>query len=459
MSILPIDSCRYGSEEMKEIFKEDTKLQHQLNFEAEVAIIQAKLNIIPPAAAKEISVLARSRKITLKRVKQLERISEHDTAAVVEAISERCSSTTKPWVHFGLTSNDVIDSCTSMQIRDAFAILEPKLSKLSIAMLNKAKEFRRMPAVGRTHGQHASIISFGLKFAVWASELAQHLDRIEEGKKRFLMCKTLGVVGTGSLMGTKAIEVQEKVAQRLGLNPIEAATQVIPRERFAESQFIVSLIGCTLDKIAVEIRNLQRTEIGEVEEPFRKGQMGSSAVPVKRNPIKSERVSSLARILRSLLTVAMENIPLWHERDLTNSANERFTFPMSFILADEMLNAMLRIFEGLKVNPQRIKDNIDKSKGQIYSEFLLEALVKKGIPRFSAYRDIQRIAFNALENGQDFHDIVMKDPSILKKLTIAELKKIFNPSNHLSASEKIITNVSNGVKKTISKLGSGSKIK
>jgi adenylosuccinate lyase len=459
MSILPIDSCRYGSEEMKEIFKEDMKLQYQLNFEAEVAIAQAKLNIIPPAAAKEISVLARSKMITSKRVKQLERISEHDTAAVVEAICERCSSVTKPWVHFGLTSNDVIDSCTSMQIRDAFAILEPKLSKLSLAMLYKAKEFRRVPAVGRTHGQHASIISFGLKFAVWASELAQHLDRIEEGKKRFLMCKTLGVVGTGSLMGTKAIEVQEKVAERLGLNPIEAATQVIPRERFAESQFVVSLIGCTLDKIAVEIRNLQRTEIGEVEEPFRKGQMGSSAVPVKRNPIKSERVSSLARILRSLLAVAMENIPLWHERDLTNSANERFTFPMSFILVDEMLNAMLRIFEGLKVNPQRIKDNINKTKGQIYSEFLLEALVKKGIPRFSAYRDIQRIAFDALENGEDFQDIVMKDPSIMKNLTIAELKKIFNPSNHLSASEKIITNVSNGVKKTISKLGSGSKIK
>ena len=459
MSILPIDSCRYGSEEMKEIFKEDMKLQYQLNFEAEVAITQAKLNIIPPAAAKEISVLAKSKMITSKRVKQLERISEHDTAAVVEAISERCSSTTKPWVHFGLTSNDVIDSCTSMQIRDAFAILEPKLSKLSIAMLNKAKEFRRMPAVGRTHGQHASIISFGLKFAVWASELAQHLDRIEEGKKRFLMCKTLGVVGTGSLMGTKAIEVQEKVAQRLGLNPIEAATQVIPRERFAESQFIVSLIGCTLDKIAIEIRNLQRTEIGEVEEPFRKGQMGSSAVPVKRNPIKSERVSSLARILRSLLTVAMENIPLWHERDLTNSANERFTFPMSFILADEMLNAMLKILDGLKVNPQRIKDNINKSKGQIYSEFLLEALVKKGIPRFSAYRDIQRIAFNALENEEDFQVIVMKDPSIMKNLTFAELKKIFNPSNHLSASERIITNVSNQVKETISKLGSGSKIK
>lgn len=458
MSILPIDSCRYGSEEMKGIFKEDKKLQYQLNFEAEVAITQGEINMIPPVAAKEISVLARSEMITLKRVKELEEISEHDTAAVIEALSERCSSVAKPWVHYGLTSNDIIDTCTSMQIRDAFLILEPKLSKLSLVVLNKAIEFRKMPAVGRTHGQHASIISFGLKFAVWASELAQHLERIEEGKKRFLMCKTLGVVGTGSLMGTHAIEIQETVAQRLGLNPIEAATQVIPRERFAEAQFIVSLIGCTLDKIAVEIRNLQRTEIGEVEEPFRKGQMGSSAVPVKRNPIKSERVSSLARILRSLLAVAMENIPLWHERDLTNSANERFTFPMSFILVDEMLNAMLKVFDGLKVNPQRIKDNINKTKGQIYSEFLLEALVKKGVPRFSAYRDIQRFAFEALESGEDFHDIVMKDPSILKKLSVEEVKKIFNPSNHLSASHRIIANVSKKVKKTISKTGSRNKI-
>src|SRR6478672_6087705 len=459
MPILPIDSGRYGSTEMRKIFEENTRLKYQLQFETSVAAAQARIRMIPKRAAEEIDRIVISNLVNLKRIRELESISEHDTAALIEALSEQCSVKTRPWVHYGLTSSDVVDTTISMQLHDVFKIIESKILTLTDRLLHKAHEFDTQPAVGRTHGQHASIISFGLKFAVWASELAQHLDRIEEGKKRFLMCKTLGVVGTGSLMGTKAIEVQEKVAQRLGLNPIEAATQVIPRERFAESQFVLSLIGCTLDKIAVEIRNLQRTEIGEVEEPFRKGQMGSSAVPVKRNPIKSERVSSLARILRSLLSVAMENIPLWHERDLTNSANERFIFPMSFILVDEMLNAMLSIFEGLKVNPQRIKDNINKSKGQIYSEFLLEALVKKGIPRFSAYRDIQRIAFNALENGQDFHDIVMKDPSILEKLTIAELKNIFNPSNHLSASERIITNVSNRVKETISKLGSGSKIK
>src|SRR6478736_2526356 len=425
MPILPIDSCRYGSEEMKEIFKEDTKLQHQLNFEAEVAIIQAKLNIIPPAAAKEISVLARSRMITLKRVKQLERISEHDTAAVVEAISERCSSMTKPWVHFGLTSNDVIDSCTSMQIRDAFAILEPKLSKLSIAMLNKAKEFRRMPAVGRTHGQHASIISFGLKFAVWASEMTKHLERIEEGKKRFLVCKTLGVVGTGSLMGNRALEVQRLVSLNLHLYPIDASTQVISRERFAEMQFIIALIGCTLDKIATEIRNLQRTEIGELAEPFRSGQMGSSAVPVKRNPIKSERVSSLARLLRPLVIVSMENIPLWHERDLTNSANERFTIPMASILLDEMLNSMTKVISELRINREKIAANIKITNGNIYAEFVLDELIKKGVPRFVAYRDIQRIAFSP--TGLNFFDAIRQDSKLSKVLSEKELATIFNP--------------------------------
>jgi adenylosuccinate lyase len=451
MPILPIDSCRYGSEKMKDIFEEEKKLEYELIFEGEVAIAQGNLNLIPNLAAKEIFKVTRSKSISLKRIKELEKISEHDTAAVVEAISEHCSSSAKPWVHYGLTSNDILDTCNSLQMRDALGVLEPKISKLCLLFLKKSKKYSNTPAVGRTHGQHASIISFGLKFAVWASELAHHLERIEEGKKRFLVCKSLGVVGTGSLMGTKAIKVQSAVAQRLGLWPIEAATQVVPRERIAEIQFIISLIGSTLDKIGTEIRNLQRTEIGEVEEPFRQGQMGSSAVPVKRNPIKSERVSSLARILRSLLSVALENIPLWHERDLTNSANERFTLPMSFILLDEMLDSMLDVFEKLKINQKRIKENLDKTAGQIYSEFLLERLIKKGVPRFSAYRDIQRLAFKATQENEHFYKAVTKDSSISNALNSTELKNVFDPTNHLSASGLIIDRVSERVRKTISK--------
>jgi adenylosuccinate lyase len=249
-------------------------------------------------------------------------------------------------------------------------------------------------------------------------------------------------------MGNRALEVQRIVAMDLRLYAIDAATQVIPRERHAEMQFLLALVACTLDKIAIEIRNLQRTEIGEVAEPFRKGQIGSSAVPVKRNPIKSERVSSLAKILRSLVNVAMENIALWHERDLSNSANERFTLPMAVILLDEMLNSMKKVILDLNVNTKRITSNLDITKGQIYAEFVLEALIKKGIPRFEAYRDIQRVAFASLEREEEFFDALRKDPILSKSLTPLELKDIFNAKNHLSASSKIIENVVKTVKAT-----------
>jgi adenylosuccinate lyase len=441
MPILPIDSGRYGSNEIRKIFEEENRLRYELDFEAEVALCQGKLNLIPLNASKEISKVARSNKITLKKIKELESISEHDTASIVEAISEYCSPSTRPWIHYGLTSNDVVDTSTSMQLKDAFKIIEPKISKLISLLIMKVKKYSTLPSVGRTHGQHASIISFGLKFAIWVNELSHHIERIEEGKKRFLVCKTLGVVGTGSSMGSKALYVQNNVANSLGLYSIEAATQVIPRERLAEVQFIISLIGCTLDKMATEIRNLQRTEIGEVEEPFRKGQMGSSAVPVKRNPIKSERISSLARILRSFSNISQENISLWHERDLSNSANERFIIPMGVILLDEMLNSMIKVIEGLSVNRQKILDNIHITNGRIFAEFVLEELIKKGISRMSAYDNIQRVAFETLANNKDFEEAIMQDTSIGANLNKKELKMIFDPNTHLAASTKIINNV------------------
>jgi adenylosuccinate lyase len=448
MPILPIDSGRYGSEEIRKIFEEEQHLRYQLDFEAAVAAAQAQIKMIPQDASEDIIKKAKSGKVTIEKVKQLEAITEHDTAALVEALSEQCSEKSRPWVHYGLTSNDILDTTISMQMRDAFSIVESKILEIAIAMSDKALEFRALPAVGRTHGQHASIIAFGLKFAVWAAEMTRHIERIEEGKKRFLLCKTLGVVGTGSLMGNRALEVQRIVAMDLRLYAIDAATQVIPRERHAEMQFLLALVACTLDKIAIEIRNLQRTEIGEVAEPFRKGQIGSSAVPVKRNPIKSERVSSLAKILRSLVNVAMENIALWHERDLSNSANERFTLPMAVILLDEMLNSMKKVILDLNVNTKRITSNLDITKGQIYAEFVLEALIKKGIPRFEAYRDIQRVAFASLEREEEFFDALRKDPILSKSLTPLELKDIFNAKNHLSASSKIIENVVKRVKAT-----------
>jgi adenylosuccinate lyase len=278
--------------------------------------------------------------------------------------------------------------------------------------------------------------------------MAKHIERIEESKKRFLRCKTLGVVGTGSLMGDNALAVQDLVSEKLGLIPVEAATQVIPREGYAEMQFLIALIGSTLDKIAVEIRNLQRTELAEIEEPFKEGQIGSSAVPVKRNPIKSERVSSLARILRSSVIISLENIALWHERDLSNSANERFTIPTSAILIDEMLNLISKVISQMQINKDKITSNIDITKGQIYAEFVLEALVKKNIPRFDAYREIQRVAFLSLRNGEHFLEAMKKDPWLSKQLTENELRSLFDPNDHLSASSKIIDKVAILVRET-----------
>ncbi|MEX0862773.1 adenylosuccinate lyase [Nitrosopumilus sp.] len=451
MAILPIDNGRYGTKEMMDIFSEQRKINYQLEIEGAAAISQSEIGMISKSVGSEILKVAKSGKITAKRIKQLEAKSDHDTAALVESLSEKCSKNTKPWIHYGLTSNDLVDTSNSMQMRDALKIIEPKVAKMASILVKKAVQYGKIPAVGRTHGQHASIISFGLKFANWAAEMAKHVERIEEMKKRILICKTLGVVGTGSLMGVRSLEVQKRVAKRLKLFPAEVTTQIIPRERYAEYIFELALIGATLEKIAIEIRNLQRTEIGEVAEQFKKGQMGSSAVPVKRNPIKSERVSSLSKLVRSQVAVAFENIPLWHERDLSNSANERFVIPTASILVDEMLETMTKIVSNLMVNEKRIVENLYITKGQIFAEFVLEALIKKGIPRFVAYKDVQRVAFEANDKGINYIDAIKNDKAFSSNLTDKEIDSIFSPEKHLGASPVIIDNVKKSVQKTVSK--------
>lgn len=451
MAILPIDSGRYGTKEMMDIFSEQKKVNYQLEIEGAAAIAQSEIGIISKKIGKTIYTASMSGKITVKRIKELEAKSDHDTAALVESLSEKCSKDARPWIHYGLTSNDLVDTSNSMQMRDALKIIEPKVAKMALLLAKRAVQHGKIPAVGRTHGQHASIISFGLKFANWAAEMAKHVERIEEIKKRVLICKTLGVVGTGSLMGAKSLEVQKRVAKRLNLFPAEVTTQIIPRERYAEYVFELALIGSTLEKIAVEIRNLQRTEIGEVAEQFKKGQMGSSAVPVKRNPIKSERVSSLSKILRSQVSITFENIPLWHERDLSNSANERFVLPTAAILVDEMLETMNKIISNLMVNEKRIVENLYITKGQIFAEFVLEALIKKGVPRFIAYRDVQRVAFEANEKGIQYIDAIKNDKAFTVVLTDKEIDSIFSPEKHLGASPLIISNVNKSVQTIVKK--------
>ncbi len=445
LAILPIDSGRYGTKEMIKVFSEQQKVDYQLLIEGEVGAAQSSLGMVPESVGEQIRRAAASGAITASRIKELESKSDHDTAALVEALGENCPEEARPWIHYGLTSNDLVDTSNSMQIRDALGIIRPKIVKMARILSDKAQEYVGVPAVGRTHGQHASIVSFGLKFANWADEMARHAERINEIKQRVLICKTLGVVGTGSLMGVRSLEVQEIVAQRLGLHPAAVATQIVARERYAEYVFVMSLTSSTLEKIATEIRNLQRTEIGEVAEQFKKGQMGSSAVPVKRNPIKSERVTSLSRLVRAQVGVCLENVSLWHERDLSNSANERFVIPMVSILTDEMLETMIRTISGLVVDTKRITENLHITRGQIFAEFVLEALIKKGIPRFEAYRDVQRVAFEAAESGAQYRDALKADAAFNSKLTDEEIDAIFVAENHLGASLNIIKGVARSV--------------
>ena len=445
MTILPIDSGRYGTAEMHKVFDDQRKVDNQVLIEKVVAAAQGKLGVIPTKASDGIVHAAAPREVTLQRIAELEAKSDHDTAALVEALAERCSHASRPWVHYGLTSNDLVDTNNSLQIKQALEIIMPKIKKLARILADQAVKYADLPAVGRTHGQHASVMSFGLKFANWAEEMAEHHRRLTQALPRIIICKTLGVVGTGSLMGRAAISVQDEVAKELGMYPAPVATQLVPRERYAEYVFDLALVGSTLEKMAVEIRNLQRTEIGEVAEFFAVGQIGSSAVPVKRNPIKSERITSLSRLLRSQLLVALENVPLWHERDLSNSANERFLLPMVSIILDDMLQTAIGILSKLSVNEKRIRENLTMTKGQIYAEFVMDVLIKKGLARFEAFREVQRVAFRAAQRESHLRDAISMDKTLSATLKLSDIQQIFDPNSHLGASQDIIRRVADAI--------------
>ncbi len=438
---------RYGSKEMRKVFEEESYLNYQLMVEAKVAEAQAEVGLIPKDAAMEISSKANLDYITIERWREIESTTQHETASLVEALIEVCKEVAKPWVHYGLTSNDVIDTSLSLQLKNSMEIMAIKMTFFTEILCEKALEYQDLPAVGRTHGQHTSIIPFGLKFAVWASEMNRHITRLRQLKERVLICKTLGVVGTGSIMGERALEVQALTAKKLGLKPSEATTQVISRDILAEAIFFTALVASSLDKMATEVRNLQRTEIKEVAEPFRAAQIGSSAVPMKRNPIKSERVSSLAKLIRALPSVALQNLPLWHERDLSNSANERIIVPSAFILLDECINSMIKVMGGLVVRADKIRSNIDLTQGQIYSEFILGILLTKGISRSHAHRLLNNAAGRALKENISYSEAILKDEELSSLLTKKEVEDLFDPMKHFSASKKIITNVVNLFKK------------
>jgi len=439
MSLLcPID-FRYGRPKMKAIFDEETRLQRLLDVEAALARAEAKVGLIPKEAAEGIAMAARSKKVTLARVAELEKETRHDLMAVVLALTEACEGDAGKYVHLGATSNDILDTATALQLKDAIAILEEDLGQLIRVLTRLASKYKRTVMLGRTHGQAAVPITFGLKMAVFASEVDRHRERLREAARRVLVGKMSGAVGTGAAFGPKALEIQAAVMEDLGLGTEEASTQVVGRDRYAEFLAVLANLAASLEKFATEVRNLQRNEIGEAAEAFEgKRQVGSSTMAHKENPIASENVCSLARIVRSLVIPAYENVPLWHERDLTNSAAERFLLPHACVLIDEMLARMTEVFANLRVYPDRMRANLEATKGQVMAEAVMIALVGKGLGRQEAHRLVRDAALRARTKDVHLKEVLAADRTVAKLLTKAELERAMNPEAYVGQSVAIV---------------------
>ncbi len=439
MPILPIDSGRYGSPEMRRIFDEENKLQKWLDVEAAISAAQAYVGDIPKIAAEEIARNANTKTVTLARCKEIEKEIHHDLMSVVRALSEACSGEGRRFVHYGLTSYDIEDTATGLLFKDAFQLLGNELEQLENNLAKMVRKYRNVLVVARTHGRHAGVITFGLKLAVWLEEVRRHQERFKQIKARALVGKVLGIVGNGAGLGKNALKIQEKALATLGLRPAGLVTQVVQRDIHAEVVCALTLLASSLDKFAMETRNLQRTEIGEVMEPFeRDKQVGSSALPSKRNPELSERISSLAKLERGLVIPALENIPLWHERDLSNSADERFIFPMSFILTEEMLRLTNRILSGLEVFPDIMKRNLELSQGLLLAERVVNQLVEAGVPRQDAHERVRRISMKSLDERVPFAKLLRDDKLVAKKLTSAKIRQALDYESYLGVTQQLI---------------------
>ena len=436
---LPIDTGRYGSEAMRRIFDEENKLQKWLDVEAAIARAQASVGDIPKAAAEEIAKNANTKTVTLARCKEIEKEIRHDLMSMVRALSEACSGEGKRYVHYGLTSYDIEDTATALLFKEAFAHIDRQLSELEETLTRLVRRYRNTMMAARTHGRHAGVITFGLKLAVWLEEVRRHQERLSEVRDRALVGKVLGIVGTGAGLGKNALKIQEIALKGLGLRPAGLVTQVVQRDLHAEAVIYLALLGSSLDKFATEIRNLQRSEIAEVMEPFeREKQVGSSALPSKRNPELSERVSSLAKLVRGLVIPAMENVVLWHERDLSNSANERFIFPMSFILTEEMLRLMNRVIKGLEVFPENMRRNLELSEGLLLAERIVNLLVEAGVPRQEAHERVRKCSMRSLDQHIPFRKVLEEDKFISQRLKPRAIKESLDYTTYLGVTPQLI---------------------
>ncbi len=436
MPILPIDTGRYGTPEMLKIFEEETRVQKLLDVEAALALAHAEVGNIPRKDAEKIAAMASTKYVKVDRVKAIEKEIKHDIASLVRALSEVCGAS-GAYVHLGATSYDIVDTANALQLKDALEIIEKRLADLKTILQKQAAQHKETVMIGRTHGQHALPITLGFKFAVWGYEINRHLERLDECKKRVLVGKVSGAVGTQAGLGEHAEQIQELVMKRLGLRATEISTQIVQRDRYAELVCIYAAMASSLENFATEIRELQRPEIGELFESFEaKKQVGSSTMPHKQNPETCERVCGLARIVRSLSAPALEDMVTWHERDLTQSSAERFILPESNILLDYILNLTCNIVANLRVDSERMLQNLTLTQGRAMSESVMMALTKKGVDRQEAHEMLRKLAIQSALEKKDFKQVLLEDKFVSSKLGEKEIDKALNPKNYLGTAIK-----------------------
>jgi len=414
---------RYTRPRMAQLWSEENKLKKWLEVELAVCEAWMKLGLIPEEDFKEIVEKAR---LDPQRIKELERETKHDVAAFVMQLEESIGPAGR-WIHFGLTSYDVVDTALCLLLREALSVILEDLQEVMEVLKDKAFQYKETPMIGRTHGVHAEPITFGFKLALWYDEMKRNRRRLLGALKTISVGKISGAVGTYANVPP---QVEEYVCQKLGLIP-RPSSQVISRDRHGEMMAVLALLGSSIEKIALEIRHLQRTEVLEVEEPFSEAQKGSSAMPHKRNPVVAENLCGLARLLRGYLISALENIPLWHERDISHSSVERVILPDATILLDFMLSRLKELLQGMRVYPSRMYQNLLMTKGLIFSEALMLKLIKKGFLRKEAYGIVQRNALKAWEKGEDFKDLIKKDQQVKALLSEDEIEECFSLTKHL----------------------------
>jgi adenylosuccinate lyase len=427
---------RYTREQMGAIWRDANKYTKWLEVELAATETLAEAGDVPKDAAEKIRANA---KIDVARIQELESRVKHDVVAFTMAVGESIGDPAAArWFHYGMTSNDVVDTAQALQVREASKLIEAALVKFGDALAKRAQEFRSTPQIGRTHGVHAEPITFGLKIANWYAENQHNQQRFRDAAAQMAVGKISGAVGNASHLGP---DIEERICQRLGLIAAPVASQVIQRDRHAQYLSALALISATLEKIALEIRHLQRTEVREAEEPFGGEQRGSSAMPHKRNPVTCEQICGLARIVRSNLIASFENIGLWHERDISHSSVERIILPDSTILVDYMLAKMTAIIADMRVFPERMLRNLEMTHGLVFSGQLLQDLVEKGMPRDDAYKAVQENSMAAWETESSFRDRVAKDSRIAKYLDAAALAHTFDLKRQLRHVDAIFARV------------------